>query len=245
MMHRTPTAGYSNVLPILCCLLAACGGTTSGTSALPENIAAEPRGLVGIVTAAPTTSLPTALRALGVPYRSLPLADLDDAQLEGLALVVIDELALDDPAMMQSIPRMLDNTRTGGPPLLILMQSNERGTDVLRRNAAPFEARAITHGVDLVAPRSAHRALTTPNPIGPADLETYSDRTAQLARGRSVRAIIAGNLDRPDSSAAVLRAVYGKGAIYYVAFPLAARAAEGYPGDQRLLANLLSLGAGD
>ena len=126
-----------------------------------------------------------------------------------------------------------------------IVQTTERGAEVLRHNAVPFEIRAVGHGVDLVTPQPGYRALVAPNAIGRDDLEAYSERTAQFARGRSARAIIAGNLDRPDSSAALLRAIYGKGTIFYVAFPIAAGAAEGSPADQRLLANLLSLGAGD
>jgi hypothetical protein len=232
--------------PILLLLLAAaCGGSSVQRTTLPENVGADPRGLVGIIAPAPTTALPTALRALGVPYRLLAASQLDGPMLDGLSLVVIDEGALDDLAVAQALPRLLDDTRTSRQSLVILAQSNERGIEVLRRNAAPFEPRPITHGVSLASPPPAHRTVRTPNVIRGADLAALSERTTQFARGRNARAIIAGNLERPDSSAALLRVVYGKGAIYYAAFALTAAAADGQPAEQRMLANLVSLGPGD
>jgi hypothetical protein len=225
-------------------VLAACGGGTTASS-LPENIAVDPRGMVGLIAPAPLTPLPTALRALGVPFRQLPSADLDDSHLDGLSLVVIDEGALDDPAVPDALPRLFDHARTAGLTVIMLSQSAEKGLAIMRRNSAPFEPRPITHGVDLVTPQRDHRLLRSPNVIQSIDIDGYSDRTNQFARGRGGRAILAGNIDRPDSAAALLRVPYGKGSMWYVAFPIVARAAEGFAGEQRMLANLLSIGAGD
>ena len=225
--------------------IGSCGSPAHVRTTLPENVAADPRGLVGIIAPAPTTALPAALRALGVPYRLIPPADIDERQLEGLSLVVVDERAIDELAVAQALPRLFDDTRTAGRPLLILTQSNERGVEALRANAAPFEPRPVAHGVELAAPRGVHRALVAPNVLRGDDIAIFSDRTTQLVRGRNARALLAGNLDRPDSSAALVRVTYGKGAVYYVSFELTAGAADGQPAEQRLLANLVSLGPGD
>ena len=236
----------STVFILLTVLLAACGSGRPAPSLLPENIAAEPRGMLGIVATSPTTSLPTALRALGVPYRTLPIVDLDDRQFEGLSMIVFDEGSLDDPKLADALPRLFDHARTTSTPLLMLAQTHDKGRETLRMNAAPIEPRAVGYSVDLVAPQSNHRVLITPNRIDADDLEVLSESVSQLARGRSGgRAILAGNLERPDSSAALLRVPYGKGSIWYVAFPLAAPAASGLGAGQRMLANLVSLGIGD
>jgi hypothetical protein len=233
---RTPT-----YIPVLIVTLAACGGATRSSSpTLPENIAVAPRGPIGIFAPSPTSALPTALRALGVQYRRLGFDDLDEAQLDGIGLVILDEGSFDDPAVSAALPRLFDHARTAGLVVVILAQSPEIGRDVMKANAGPIEPRTITHGVDLVAPHRDDRLLSAPNAIGRDDIEAYSDRTSQFARGRNGRAVLAGNLDRPDSSAALLGVAYGKGSMWYVAFPFVARAAEGYAADQRLLANLVS-----
>jgi hypothetical protein len=229
------------LIPLLL-LAAACGTSRPAPSALPENIAADPRGAVGIIAPSPTSTLPTALRALGVPFRRLAHDDFEESMLDGLSLVVLDEGAVDDPAVPLALPRLFDRSRTAGLSLVVLAQTDETGRETLRRNLAPFEPRRVSHGIELVAPQRGHRLLVSPNTINADDLEQYAERTHQLARGKGGRAILAGNLDRPDSSAALLRVPYGKGTVLYVAFPLAARAAEGYAAEQRLLANLLSVG---
>ena len=78
--------------------LCSCGSTGVLPPTYPENIGAEPRGTVGVVAPATSTTLSTALRALGVPHRVFPNGEINESQLDGLALVVIDESAFDDLA---------------------------------------------------------------------------------------------------------------------------------------------------
>ena len=95
------------------------------------------------------------------------------------------------------------------------------------------------------APEPRHPVLVRPNIVTPGDIDSLSQRARRLVRGsRNARAILAGNLQRPDSSAAILRDPTGAGAIWYVAFPVARRAAAGYEAEQKLLANLLSFREG-
>ncbi|MBC8144025.1 MAG: hypothetical protein H7X80_00490 [bacterium] len=222
-------------------LFVSCGVPAVVPPSYPENILAEPRGTVGVIEVPPSTMLSTALRAIGVPHRVLKYAELDDVQLDGLALVMIDEGAFDDEIMPRALPRLLDRTRTSAVPLFILMQSPMRTSEIMRSNAAPIEPRMVEYDVSLVATQRDHRSLSWPNAIQPNDLAEFSERTVQFARARNGRAIIAGNSDLPDSSAALLRVPYGKGALWYVSFPFIDRAAEGYAADQRMLANLISV----
>lgn len=232
-----------NVWPALitALFLCSCGATGTIPPALPENIGAEPRGTIGIIAVPPSRELSTALRAIGVPHTKLPIGYLDDAQLDGLTMVILDEGALDDPVVPQALPRLYDHARTMGLTLFILAQQPERAAEVMRSSAGPIEPRAVDYDVTLVAPQRDHRSLGWPNAILQNDLEEFAERTMQFARGRNGRAILAGNVDRPDSSAAILRVPYGKGAIWYVAFPFVDFAADGHPADQRMLGNLVSV----
>src|SRR5687767_9299231 len=117
----------------------------------PENILAEPRGTVGIIQLPPSTMLSTALRAIGVPYRILPIGELDDSHVDGLVLVMIDEGAFDDENVPRALPRLLDKARTSALPLFILSQTSERTGEIMRANAAPIEPRTVEYDVTLVA----------------------------------------------------------------------------------------------
>jgi hypothetical protein len=100
---------------------------------------------------------------------------------------------------------------------------------------------ALEFRVELAAPFRSHRALSIPNTVNKADLDSFSVRTTQLAFGTaSAKAILAANLQRPDSSAALLLEPNGRGSLWYCSFPIAERAAAGYEAEQKLLANLIS-----
>jgi hypothetical protein len=226
-------------------LLASCSSPQAIPPGLPENILAEPLLSVGIVAPSPASQLATALRALGIQHRQLPHLDITDADLDGISCVIVDELALDVELVPRSLPRLYDHARASGRALIILMQSPEKGLEALRTSAGPIEARPVGYDVTLVVPQQVHRVLMWPNAISTDDVASYSGRTRQLARGKNGRAVLAGNYDRPDSSAAILRSQYNKGSVWYVAFPFIDRAADGHAAEQRLLGNLMSIGLGD
>lgn len=234
-------------LRILFCLLILCSCATPHElpPLLPENVAAEPRGIVGIIAAAPTSHLAIALRAIGVPHRTLAAAGLDDAHLSGLSLVLVDENAMAQSDVPLALPRIFDHARTMGIPVVVFAQNPETTADAVRTSAAPFHPRLVGYDVSLVASKPGHRVLNNPNVIGTDDLEAFSIGTRQLARGRNAVAILSGNADRPDSSAGLLRTAYGKGSVWYVAFEIIRAAADGHPSAQRLLANIASLRSED
>lgn len=232
----------TSIAALLCALLlTGCGSAPVRLPAvMPENVALHPIGRVGVVTLAEPASLSTSIRALGVPFRRVPVDSLRRHDLSDLSFVIVDERALDDPRVDAGIFALFEYARTGGR-LILLQQQPEAFIKLLPRTTETVLARPVEYAITLRTPMPEHPLLNRPNAITAGHLDSLSRGTRQLAQGSAnARAILAGNLDRPDSSAALLREPMGRGVVWYIAFPVATRAALGYEAEQKLLANLLS-----
>lgn len=208
---------------------------------LASNILAQPRGKVGLVTTSFASPMRTALRALGIQYGTISLAQVATADLSVYPIVILDEGALDGEKTSAAYEGLVSNVSKYGQTLLILRQS----TEVIRKIGGFSQFRLVARDVEyrivLATPRSGDPVMFRPNPVTRADLDSLSTGTHQLAMGgKEARAIISANLVSPDSSAALLWQPIARGQIWYLSVPIAARAADGRDAERRLLCNLLS-----
>ncbi|MBS1912002.1 MAG: hypothetical protein JST22_08460 [Bacteroidetes bacterium] len=202
---------------------------------------AQPRGAIGLVLANSASPLPTAMRALGIPFRALPLALIPKTDLSSYQILVVDELALDQDVGFAAYASMIDNVKQHGLTLLLLYQQTP--TIVKATKALPFKLypRDVEYRLSLTSPRHDDPVMTSPNTITTANLDSMSMRTHQLVHGGpDSRAIVSANLDNPDSSGVFVWEPRDRGAIWYIALPIAARAADGYEAEQKVLANFMS-----
>jgi len=235
MRRYGPTAG-------LLLLLAGCASAPKVSApSLPSNVMAQPYGTVGIITAPGSTSLPTALRAIGVPYQPVAIAPLGRADLFTLPIVIVDEDAFEDDAVAKAYPQVLDHAEKYGLTVIVLRQRSKTLGKLMPNLTHRVVARDVEYRLGLATARRNDRVMQLPNRIDPDNFDSLSVRTNQLVHGGAdARAIISANLEAPDSSAAMLWEPFRRGATWYLSFPLTARAAAGFEAEQKILANLIS-----
>lgn len=237
--YRIQGVLLSLVATLVAFLVGCGGGVRSATNKLPENIMVQPQGTVGIISVESRSQLPTALRALGIPYRRLAPASLAKIDLKEFAAIVIDEEALDDDGVLGAYRTLLAHVRSGGTMLVLRQEPKPLTKATLRFRS--ITAQDVDFGMNLVAIRKSDPMITTPNKITREDLDSLSRNARQIARGGSdARGIISGNLTAPDSSAILLWDPVDQGVIWYLSIAVTARAAAGFEAEQKLLANLLS-----
>lgn len=224
-------------------LAAACTSTPVPQTArrLPANVLAQPRGTVGLVLASFNSPTPTALRALGITYRPIPLAQAPKMDLSAFQVLLLDEDALEADNGFVVYDNLIENVRKYGMTLVVMRQRTE--TLAKAAKVLPFKLlpRDAEYKIVLVTPRRDDPVMNTPNTIVKADLDSLGRSAGQLVSGGpDARAIISANLDAPDSSAALLWEPYRRGSIWYVAVPVSARAATGAETERKLLSNLVS-----
>lgn len=233
-----------NPLPFLflCALLAAgCGGGHVGYSGrLPANVMVETERTIGIVSVAPEGPLARMMVTLGLPFESIPLDGLAKADLERFRLLVIDEGALDDPRVVLGYAQLVEQVHRGAA-LVILRQSIDGMQKLRARVRGVVTLREVDYDITIKLARFNDPIVRIPNIITRADLDSLSRQSRQLAHGGSeARALLAANLQSPDSSAALLWEPTGNGVVWYCSFPIVARAAAGFEAEQKIAANILS-----
>jgi hypothetical protein len=226
---------------LLMALAVGCGGTRQiTTSGLASNVMAQPRGTVGILTASAPSSLPLALRALGVPYKQLASQTLRE-DLFTMQIVMVDEGALDDDAALREYARILDHAAQYGTVVVLLHQDSRTMRKVVAKLKHKVYPRDVEYGIRLTTTKQTDPVLNYPNPLTRTNYDSISTRVTQLVSGgRDARGIIAANVEAPDSSAAMLWEPFEKGFVWYVSVPVTAHAAAGYEAEQKLIANLVS-----
>ena len=226
----------------LCALLAiGCGAGRVGSSGrLPANVMVDPEGTVGIITASTEGTLAEMMVALGVPFEKIPLDGLAKADLDGYAFLVIDEGTLDDPRAALGYSRLVQHVSKGAS-LLILRQSIEGMQKLRARVRDVVSLRDVDYDITIRLARYNDPIVRVPNLVTRADLDSLSRTSRQLAHGGSeARALLAANVQYPDSSATLLWEPTGDGTIWYCSFPIVARAAAGFEAEQKIAANILS-----
>ncbi|MDB5035770.1 MAG: hypothetical protein JWQ98_3011 [Chlorobi bacterium] len=226
---------------LLMALATGCGGTKQiTTSGLASNVMAQPRGTIGILTAAAPSELPLALQALGIPYKRLASQTLRE-DLFTMQIVMVDEGALDDEAAVREYARILDHAAQYGIIVVLLHQDSRTMRRVVGKLKHKVYPRDVEYGIRLTTTKGADPVLNYPNPLTRTNYDSIGGRVTQLVSGgRDARGIIAANVEAPDSSAAMLWEPFEKGFVWYVSVPITAHAAAGYEAEQKLIANLVS-----
>lgn len=226
------------LLAFLVC--AGCGTATEhATRSLPENIMAHPAGTVGLLTASPASALPTALRALGIPYVQITPENFMKSDLALYPTYLLDELALDEEKMAPIYRRAMQETRYG--KTFIMLRQNMKPLAAITAPIRRITPRDVDFGLRLVSIRPSDPMLNHPNDITRADMDSLARGASQIvAGGPDARAILSSNTNDADRAALLLWDPYENGAVWYLSIPIVARAAAGHPAEQKLLANLLS-----
>ena len=191
--------------------------------------------------------IPEALAAAGLDVTILDLADPALA-LEAFQTIVIGPRAYEvHPALARLHPRLLAWTEAGGtlitqyqqyqylaggfPPLpLTIGRPHDRVTDE-------------TASVTVLAPQ--HRAVTTPNPLGPADFDGWvQERGLYFAHSWDSAWTPLLELHDPGEAplrGALLVAPFGRGTVVYTGLAFFRQLPATIPGAWKLFANLLAL----
>jgi hypothetical protein len=232
------------LIPALAVLLVQLGCGSASQPAyhgLPANIMAQPRGSIGVITHQATSSLMTVFRAMGIPYRLVPLRTASREDLSSYQILFIDEGTLDEDGSLAAYDHVLESVARNGATMIMMHQPVDAIVKATRRVRYKLYPREVDYSLRLSTPRKDDPMMTTPNHITRPDLDSLGTRANQLVfGGRAARAIISANLDAPDSSAAMLWEPYEKGAVWYFSIPLADYAAAGHEAAQKIIANLVT-----
>lgn len=225
---------------LLLVAIGGCGSTAEhATRSLPENVMAHPNGAVGLLTTTPTSTVATALRALGIPFERITPENFARSDLADFRTYLMDELALDEEKMGMIYRRAMQETKYG--KIFIILHQSQKPLATVTAPVGKISPRDVDFGMRLVSIRPSDPMLTTPNSITRADLDSLSREAAQIVAGGSdARAILSSNTSDADDSALLLWDPYEDGTVWYLSIPIAERAAAGFAAEQKLLANLLS-----
>jgi hypothetical protein len=247
MASNTPTIHSASIATLCLTALLVLGPGCSASRPvahrpppLPENVLADPPRLVDILTPPGPSPLATALRALGIPFRRSIVHEDSALAMPQSPFAILDEEIMASEAGARMLPGLLRWTRAGGT-MVMLVQSPGVMAELRRRVPQDIIQREVSYTLQLHPAHEHEKILAEPNRITRSDLDSLAPGARQLALGNvDARAVIAGNTIHPDSSAALLVEPYGKGALWYLGFPVTARAAAGDPAGQKLLANIAS-----
>jgi LmbE family N-acetylglucosaminyl deacetylase len=195
---------------------------------------------------------PHALAAVGVPIVPLTGADLATRDLSRFDAVVVGSRAYEtDPGLRRANGRLLDYARGGGLVIVLYQQY-----PFVEGGYAPYPldiARPHDRVTEEDAPATVlvpdHPALTTPNPIGPADWEgwvqergLYFAHTWDGAYTPLLSFPASPGFDPGELRGGLLVAEVGEGAWVYTGLAFFRQLPAGVTGAYRLFANLLALG---
>lgn len=225
---------------LLLLLSGGCGSSTEhATRSLPENIMAHPSGTVAVVTASAASSLPTALRALGIPYVLITPENVAKHDLALYKTYLLDEMALDEERITPIYKRVMLETKYG--KTFVMLHQNVKPLAAVSEPNRRITPRDVDFGLRLVSIRPSDPMLNNPNDITRADMDSLGREASQIvAGGPDARAILSSNTNDADRAALLLWDPYETGAVWYLSIPIVARAAAGIAAEQKLLANLLS-----
>ena len=198
-------------------------------------------------------SVAESLEQLGYSVKVLSGADLTPEKLRGLDAVVLGVRAFNERRdLATGLPGLFAWVEGGGT---LIVQYN-RPSSNLRGPLAPFELsiagdapslRVTDENAPVTLLQPEHRALNTPNKIGPADFEGWvQERGAYFPsrwdeqRFQSLLAMSDPGEKQPNSSLLVAR--HGRGYYVYTGLAFFRQLPAGVPGAYRLFANLVSLG---
>lgn len=195
--------------------------------------------------------VPEALAAAGVPVELIDSVMLDRGNLARFDAIVIGPRAYEtEPALVEHNARILEFARNGG---LVIVQYQQY--DFVRQGLAPYRLsiasphdRVTDEGAPVRVLSPGAPAVTTPNPIGPADWEGWhQERGLYFARtwDDAYRTVLEAHDEGQAALAGgLLIAPLGRGTYVYTGIAFFRQLPAGVPGAFRLFANLLALPRG-
>jgi hypothetical protein len=191
-----------------------------------------------------------ALRRLGLEVEPVTAELLRSGDLSGFDVSVAGSRTSEGrPDVIQATDRILEWVEAGGT---YIVQYNKQ--EFVRGGFAPHPLE-IRQSADRVTDETspvtvldpAHRAMSRPNRIGPADFEGWvQERGLYFPSGWDDRWTPLLEMNDPGEAAlrgSLLVTNHGRGMYVYTGLSLFRQLPEGVPGAYRLLANLVSLGA--
>jgi hypothetical protein len=210
------------------------------------NVKLSPGLRVGYVMG-PGDLVPEALEAMGITPHLLTAGELASADLSAWNVIVVGIRAYSTrPELTEVEPRLNEFVRNGGT--LIVQYQSATFPAPLPLSLGRIPERVVNESAPVKLLNGANPLLTTPNAIATADFEGWVEERGHsfLSTWDSAYTPLTETADEgqdPQQGGLVV-AHPGKGTYIYVAYALYRQLPELVPGAYRLLANLLSAGAG-
>ena len=199
-------------------------------------------------------TLKLSLAALGVEAKELTVNDVQNADLSGYNVIIIDNRGYEaHPELIAANSRLLDFANTGGTLIVFYHKDNEWNPDP-RRNRPQLAPYPIILGGERVTDETApitfteprQKLLNFPNRIGPEDFQNWiQERGLYYPREWDSHYSTLFSTNDPGETplkGGLLAAKYGKGNYIYTSMVWYRQLRAGVPGAYRMFANMISYG---
>jgi LmbE family N-acetylglucosaminyl deacetylase len=201
-------------------------------------------------------SLPNALSALGVESKELSVDDVKTADLQKYNAVIVDNRVYEStPGLIEANQKLLDYAKNGGTLIVFYHKSFEWNPDERRKRPqlAPYklilgDERIVDQNAPITFLEPEHPLLNVPNKMGQEDFASWiQERGLYYPKewDPQFHALLQSN-DPGEGplKGGLLVADYGRGRYIYTSMVWYRELRAGVPGAYRMLANIISYGAG-
>lgn len=201
-------------------------------------------------------SLPNALTALGVESKELSVDEVKSADLSKYTSVIVDNRVYEStPGLIEANQKLLDYAKAGGTLIVFYHKSFEWNPDERRKRPqlAPYklilgDERIVDENAPITFLEPEHPLLNFPNKLGQEDFANWiQERGLYYPKewDPQFHALLQSN-DPGEAplKGGLLVADYGRGHYIYSSMVWYRELRAGVPGAYRMLANMISYGAG-
>jgi hypothetical protein len=201
-------------------------------------------------------SLPNALNALGVESKELSVDEVKTADLQKYSSMIVDNRVYEStPGLIESNQKLLDYAKNGGTLIVFYHKSFEWNPDERRKRPqlAPYklilgDERITDENAPITFLEPQHPLLNFPNKMGQEDFANWiQERGLYYPKewDPQFHALLQSN-DPGEGplKGGLLVADYGRGRYIYTSMVWYRELRAGVPGAYRMLANMISYGAG-
>jgi LmbE family N-acetylglucosaminyl deacetylase len=201
-------------------------------------------------------SLPNALSALGVESKELSVDEVKTADLSKYTSIIVDNRVYEsEPRLIEANQKLLDYANAGGTLIVFYHKSDEWNPDERRKRPqlAPYKLilgneRITDENASVTFLEPQHPLLNSPNKLGPEDFANWiQERGLYYPKewDPQFHALLQSN-DPGEAplKGGLLVADYGRGHYIYSSMVWYRELRAGVPGAYRMLANMISYGAG-
>lgn len=201
-------------------------------------------------------SLPNALTALGVESKQLSVEEVKTADLSKYTSIIVDNRVYEStPGLIEVNQKLLDYANAGGTLIVFYHKSDEWNPDERRKRPqlAPYKLilgneRITDENAPITFLEPQHPLLNSPNKMGQEDFANWiQERGLYYPKewDPQFHALLQSN-DPGEAplKGGLLVADYGRGRYIYTSMVWYRELRAGVPGAYRMLANMISYGAG-